>query len=345
MVCASTSGWRSSRSPPAGRWRSTSTRDVAPRPGRARRGRAGGLRGIYLDVLRRGTAVRTPMPYIAAGTRPRRTRTCDWPRCTWAGLGPPSDGQAQVPGRVRVGDGGVHQRPAARGRGGPATVGGADGLTSRQGPAARQAGSGGRVTGEERICDERATGCGLPASGLGPAVRARGRARGGGRCHRRRGRPGRGAARPVGRPGRAARLRGGHVEPLQQAHPRRPALPGAARLPPGARGPARAGPAHRQAGTAPGPAPAVPAAPARARLGADLHRSRPGPLRRPGGDAPRRAAAQPPHPQRGHAGGPVVAGGPDHRRHPLPRRPGGRRRHTLEVVRTAAEHGATVLAA
>ena len=61
---------------------------------------------------------------------------------------------------------------------------------------------------------------------------------------------GRGDARPLRRADRAARLGRRHLEPLEQADPRRPPLPGAAELRPGARG-ARASARCCSAGCAP----------------------------------------------------------------------------------------------
>ena len=65
---------------------------------------------------------------------------------------------------------------------------------------------------------------------------------------------GRRDARAVDGAGRGARLRRRHVEPVEQADPRRPALPGAGRGRPGARGAARAVAAAQHAVPAPGPA-------------------------------------------------------------------------------------------
>ena len=87
--------------------------------------------------------------------------------------------------------------------------------------------------------------------------------RAGDRCRgdRRRLRPGRRHPGPAGGPGRGAGLRGRHLEPFQQAVPRRPALSGAAELLPGLRGTQgtlagadEAGPASGQAGSLPVPA-------------------------------------------------------------------------------------------
>ena len=72
--------------------------------------------------------------------------------------------------------------------------------------------------------------------GRGGARRARHRRRG----RRRRGRAGRGHPGAAGRPGGGAGHRQRHVEPVQQADARRPALPGDARLRAGARGAAGA---------------------------------------------------------------------------------------------------------
>ena len=70
------------------------------------------------------------------------------------------------------------------------------------------------------------------------AAGRRGRRRPGDRRRRdrRRCRPGRGQPRAVGGAARGAGLRGRHLQPVEQADPRRPALPGAVRLPAGARG-------------------------------------------------------------------------------------------------------------
>ena len=117
----------------------------------------------------------------------------------------------------------------------------------------------------ERQCGMRAD---LPVA-LGreeaPAAAARRRAlrrpRDRRRRHRLRRRAGRGQPGSLRRAGGEARLRGGHVEPLQQAHPRRPALPRAVRPGTGPRGAARAASAHREPRAAPRPRDAVPAAP------------------------------------------------------------------------------------
>ena len=113
------------------------------------------------------------------------------------------------------------------------------------------------------------------------AAGARGRVRGGARParHRRRDhRRGRGArrghARPAGRPRRGARPRGRGVERVEQAHPRRPALPRDGRHRARPRGAARARAAAHADRSPPRRARAVPVAAARPRLGARLPRRR-----------------------------------------------------------------------
>ena len=76
------------------------------------------------------------------------------------------------------------------------------------------------------------------------------------RHHRRRRGPRRRPARPPRRPDRPGRFRLRHQQRLVEAGPRRPALPGARRLPPGLRGAARAPPAAAQC-AAPRPAAAL----------------------------------------------------------------------------------------
>ena len=78
---------------------------------------------------------------------------------------------------------------------------------------------------------------------------------------------------------RARRLRGGHVEPLVQARPRRPALPAELRPRPRARGAARA-PAHGRARAAPRAPAAARRRRVRRRAARTADRRRPEPLRR-----------------------------------------------------------------
>src|SRR3954466_13248736 len=122
---------------------------------------------------------------------------------------------------------------------------------------------------------------GTPPGRPGPAGR-RGRRRPGDRRrgHRRGGGPGRRQSRAVGRAAGGAGLGGGDVEPVQQADPRRPALPRAVRLPAGARGALRTLPAGADDRTAPGDAAAVPAPTHRAGLAAGVLRRGGGALRR-----------------------------------------------------------------
>ena len=112
------------------------------------------------------------------------------------------------------------------------------------------------------------------------------------------------------RAGRGPRLRLRHVEPLEQAHPRRPALPGDARLPAGARGAAGARAAAPDARPAPGQAGAVRLPAAAPRLGAALRRRGRRALRHPRpavGPGPGRAPPPPPHPPRRPADRPRAA--------------------------------------
>ncbi len=129
---------------------------------------------------------------------------------------------------------------------------------------------------------------------------------------------------------REARLRRRHLEPLEQAHPRRPPLPRTLRPRPGARSAARAAPARPAPGAAPRPRDAFPAA-ARARIqGPRLHGRRPPALRFSGRPQAGDAAAPASLARRLSARGAVPQGRRGHRRHPLLRCPGGRcplRRH------------------
>ena len=111
---------------------------------------------------------------------------------------------------------------------------------------------------------------GAPADGGGDVRRPGRRWRG----HRRRNGPRRGGARAVRRPRRAARLGRWHVEPIEQAGPRRSALPRAEGLPAGPRGPARAPPADHHHRAAPRAAAAVPLPAEAPDLGARLRRRR-----------------------------------------------------------------------
>ena len=145
---------------------------------------------------------------------------------------------------------------------------------------------------------------GRRAGGPRGHVRRRRRARRPGRRRRRRRRrvrPRRRHPRPERRTRRGPRLRLRHLQPLEQAHPRRAALPGDARLPAGRRGAAGARAAHPEARPAPDQAGAVPLPAGAPRLGAALRRLGRRALRhaRPAvGPGPRRAAPPPPHPPR-----------------------------------------------
>ena len=140
---------------------------------------------------------------------------------------------------------------------------------------------------------------------------APGRARGRRRDHRRRCRPRRGVPRAAGGPGRARRPRSRDLALVQQARPRRPALPrlrpGRGRLGerPGARGPRRC----RR------PAPDPPAAPG----GALLRRPRRAgsPTGPQWADRRGRPARRRPHAPRDAAAGPVAGPGAGHRAGPV----------------------------
>ena len=118
---------------------------------------------------------------------------------------------------------------------------------------------------------------GAPGAGRRAGPDGRGRLRRGDRWRRgdRRGHgPGRRHPRAERRAGRGDRLRRRDLQPLQQTHPRRPALPRAAQLRPGPRGPPGAEPALDRARPPPRPAGVVPLpAPAQV-LGAVLRRDR-----------------------------------------------------------------------
>ena len=98
------------------------------------------------------------------------------------------------------------------------------------------------------------------AGGGGGPVRAgaAGRPRHRRRDHRRRHRARRGVPRPVGRADRGGRPGGGNLQPVEQADPRRPALPRDAGVRARARGAARAAPAADSAGAPPRAAGRVP---------------------------------------------------------------------------------------
>ncbi len=174
---------------------------------------------------------------------------------------------------------------------------------------------------------------GRPDRGAGRPGRGRARRRG----RRRRGRGCGGGARrrdpwAAGRAGRGARLGQRHVEPVQQADPRRPAVPRDARLRPGARGAARAGPAAAASRAAPGPAGAVPLPPDPPGVGAAVRRCRPGAVRRDGlagAGRPGPAAAPAPHPP----------GRAAHRARPAPRLDGRRRPVLRRAGRRRPAHG------
>src|SRR6266566_5152453 len=145
---------------------------------------------------------------------------------------------------------------------------------------------------------------------------------------RDRGGPGRRVPRPAGGPGGGARPGLGYLQPVQQAHPRRAAVPGAVRLQARLRGAAGTRPAGVQARPAPGQAGLVHVPAVQEGGRAPLRRGGPGPVRLDGG-----------HPQAGAAA-------------PAPDRPAGAMlyydaqvddaRHTLTVARTAAAHSAVV---
>ena len=102
---------------------------------------------------------------------------------------------------------------------------------------------------------------GAPGAGRRAGPDGRGRLRRGDRWRRgdRRGHgPGRRHPRAERRAGRGDRLRRRDLQPLQQTHPRRPALPRAAQLRPGPRGPPGAEPALDRARPPPRPAGVVP---------------------------------------------------------------------------------------
>ena len=156
----------------------------------------------------------------------------------------------------------------------------------------------------------------------GRAVRRaghRGRHHGGGDC------PGRGVPGPAGGPGGGARSGLGHLEPVEQAHPRRAAVPGAVRLQAGLRGPAGTRPARVQARPAPGQAGFlhVPAVQEGGR--ASLRRGGPGPVRRDGGHAAAGAASPAPDRPRRAEARPGAVAGPARGRHAVLRRAGRRR--------------------
>ena len=206
---------------------------------------------------------------------------------------------------------------------------------------------------------------GAPRVRPGPAApRALRRADHRWRRHRRGCGAGRRRARAVGGARRGARSRGRHVEPVEQAHPRRPALPRTARIRAGARGAARTRPAldpARAASRAAGADPRAagrhaadrrcrPTTPTPARTRRRRAAARPltrcarsgtapgsvrtsGPVSRsttrsPASSAVRRswhAAAPAPVEERRPATVPVAARGRHHRRDPLLRRAGRRR--------------------
>ena len=137
-----------------------------------------------------------------------------------------------------------------------------------------------------------------------------------------------------GGPGRGPRSCRRHVQPVQQADPRRPAVPGAARVASGARGADRAGPAVHPARAAPGPPgpdPGAAAAPATRSpgsgtrgyygLGVAAYDVFAGIF----GTGPGHAAAPAPDPGRRPPRLPQPARRRGHRGDPLLRRPGRRR--------------------
>ncbi len=129
-------------------------------------------------------------------------------------------------------------------------------------------------------------------------VRALRRARHRRRDHRRRRRAGRRHARVLGRAGGARGLRERDVVALEQARPRRPALPAELRSRARPRGAAGA-PDQRQSGAAPGAAAALRGPRVRRRAAGPARRPRPQRLRRDGRRPAAALAARPPPRSRG----------------------------------------------
>ena len=276
--------------------------DAAPGP------RRGARRGQDRRAARRhggGDRRRTSTTPSAGSATPSRSPGSSTSSPTSAGAGPPSRSARDARG-LRDAGAGRGRRVARRLRAGGGTV---EGMSrTLLSPARRRA--------------DRAAARG----------RGRRRPRHRRRRHRRRRRPGRGQPRAVGGAARGARLRGRHLQPVEQADPRRPALPGAVRLPAGARGAVGAVPAGADHRAAPGDPAAVPAAAHRAGVAARLLRRRRRALRRARRRLHQRAGdPAPPAPvPHGHARGVPRAA---RRRRPRARSATGTRRSTTPGTR------------